>query len=180
MAVIMAYFINIYNLMWCSMNKIIIITGTPGAGKTILAKKLANAYSCWYLDVNEFIKKTGLRERYDKKKRCHIVDEKKLAEKIEGIIKFFRKEKIGLIIDSHLSHYINQKFIDICIVAVCDRKILYNRLKKKGYPENKINDNMECEIMEVCLEEAREFGYGKKIRIVDCSKKMDMEKIRRI
>lgn len=38
-------------------------------------------------------------------------------------------------------------------------KELKRRLKKRGYHKEKIEENLECEIMDVCLEEAREKGH---------------------
>ena len=37
--------------------RIIIVTGTPGTGKTTIAKKLAKKLNFHYLDVNNVIKK---------------------------------------------------------------------------------------------------------------------------
>ena len=37
-----------------------------------------------------------------------------------------------------------------------DSTILYDRLKARHYPEKKLQDNLDSEIMEVLLEEARE------------------------
>lgn len=33
---------------------------------------------------------------------------------------------------------------------------LYDRLRARNYPESKLQENLDCEIMEVLLEEARE------------------------
>ena len=41
-------------------------------------------------------------------------------------------------------------------VLRADTNVLYDRLKKRGYNDRKVNENMECEIMQVVLEEARE------------------------
>ena len=38
----------------------------------------------------------------------------------------------------------------------CDNKILYDRLKARSYAEKKLQENMDCEIMEVLLLEARD------------------------
>ena len=40
--------------------KVIIISGTPGTGKTTLAKKLAKKLDFEYIDINKIIKKYGL------------------------------------------------------------------------------------------------------------------------
>ncbi len=135
---------------------VIIVTGTPSTGKTTLAKEVAQKYGFKRLDVNALIKKYVLREKYDTKNKCWIVDENKFTSVLEKIVKEKRKNKEKIVIDSHLSHYLSPRFVDICLVTRCDLEELYRRLKKKQYPKNKIEENMECEIMEICLQEAYE------------------------
>lgn len=149
---------------------IIIVTGTPGTGKTTFAKRLAKSKGYKYIDVNKIVKKYGLSEGYDQKRKTKIIDEKKLAKVLEKIIKDARKKKEKLVIDSHLSHYIAPRYVDLCIVTKCSLKELEKRLKKKGYSKAKINENIECEIMDICLNEAMEFGY--KVRVVKSGKKI--------
>ena len=38
----------------------------------------------------------------------------------------------------------------------CDNKLLYDRLKARGYAEKKLQENLDCEIMEVLVQEARD------------------------
>ena len=109
----------------------IAISGTPGTGKTTLAKKLAKSLNYKYLDVNKLIKSNKLAESYDKKRKCIIIDIKKL-NKI--LIKEIKKNP-NLIIDSHLSHYLPKKYLDLCIITKCSLKILEKRLKKKKTPD---------------------------------------------
>lgn len=144
--------------------EIIIITGSVGAGKTTLAKTYEKrGYT--HLDINQLIKKHKLYDSYDRKNKCFVVDEKKLARWLEQRIKEARKNKQKLVMDSHLSHSISPKYVDLCIVVTCDLKTLYKRLKKRGYSKKKIGDNLECEIMEVCYTEAIEKGHKvKKIK----------------
>ena len=42
------------------------------------------------------------------------------------------------------------------VVLRTDNEILYPRLEKRGYSEKKIQENVECEIMCVVVEDARE------------------------
>lgn len=140
--------------------KTIVVTGVPGTGKTAIAKKLAKELNYCLLDVNKLILKHKISEGYDKKRRTKIVDIKKLNKFLIDYIKQLKKlnkktKKFnGVIIDSHLSHYLPRKYVDLCIVTKCDIKELNKRLKKRKYPKNKVEDNLQAEIFNVCYEEA--------------------------
>jgi adenylate kinase len=162
---------------------IISISGTPATGKTYLAKKIAkdSKGQIEYFDLNKYIKDNKLYDSYDKKDKTYDVDIeslksvvnptlkknmsknktmdllvgktlniKKLLESINKITK--NKEFDGIIVDSHLSHYLDS---DYCIIVKSDIKTLSKRLKARKYSGNKIQDNIESEIFEVCLDEAR-------------------------
>lgn len=137
--------------------KVIIVTGTPGTGKTTVAKKLAKELDYKYLDVSELIKSKKISKEHDEEKDCDVVDVDDLNKVLEQEIK---NRKKGLVIDSHMSHFLPNKLVDLCVVTTCDLKELYKRLKKRGYNEEKIRDNVDCEIFEVCLNEAREARHN--------------------
>lgn len=145
--------------------KAIIITGTPGTGKTIIAKKIAKEKNAKYIDVNKIIVKYNLREKYDRKRRTWVVDVNKLNKILIDLI---NKNKKRLVIDSHLSHYLPKKYVGLCIVTKCDLKVLKKRLEKRGYIKSKIRENMDAEIFDVCLNEAKEFGH--KVKVIDTTK----------
>lgn len=144
--------------------KIITVTGTPGTGKTTVAKHLAKSCKATYIDVNRIIKKHNLKEGYDKKRKTAVIDTNKLNNVLIKVIKEAKKTKQSLIIDSHLSHYLPSKYVDLCIVTKTSLKKLKDRLKKRGYHKEKIQENLLCEIFDVCLTEAQEAGH--KIKIV--------------
>ena len=145
--------------------KVIAVTGTPGTGKTTLSKKLSNKLDFYYLDVNKVIFKYKLSEGYDRKRRTKIVDIKKLNKKlIEEINKIKNNKKIkGVIIDSHLSHYLPRKYVDVCIVTCCSLKVLKKRLEERGYSAAKIRENLDAEIFRNCLVEAQ----GQRHRVIE-------------
>jgi len=58
---------------------IIIISGSVGTGKTTLAKRLATSLKHTYVNVKAIISKNNIAEDYDTRRRCHIVDTKKLT-----------------------------------------------------------------------------------------------------
>ncbi len=141
--------------------KVIVITGTPGTGKTTIAKKLVKQAGFLYMDINDLIKKNKLEESYDEKRKSKIVDVDKLNSVILKKIGNLRKNKKnkGIIIDSHLSHFLPRKEVSLCIVTKCELKELKKRLEKREYDKDKIRENIESEIFDICLNEAREAGH---------------------
>lgn len=147
---------------------VILVTGTPGTGKTSIAKKLAKKYNYIYLDINKVIDKFQLSEGYDKKIKSTIIDEKKLANVLIKLIKIDSK----VIIDGHMSHYVPARYVEACIVTKCDIKILKSRLQKRHYSKQKIRDNIDSEIFDIILNEAKSIKH--KIYVIDTSKKVKL------
>ncbi|MDI6737697.1 MAG: adenylate kinase family protein [Nanoarchaeota archaeon] len=150
---------------------VIIVTGTPGTGKTELALEIARLLKYEYIDVNDVVKKEKLAESYDSKRKTNVVDEARLSKALVKLIN--AKKEAELVIDSHMSHCIPAKYVGLCIVTKCDLKILKKRLEKKGYSKDKIRENLDCEIFDVCLNEAFEAGH--KLLIVDTGSKSPKE-----
>src|SRR3989344_5154169 len=99
--VIILWFIKLIIFISCM---IVIVTGTPGTGKTKVAKKIAKKYKLKYVDIGEVVKKNKLYDKYDKKLDTYIVDVNKLNK---FLIKFIKNKK-DLVLDSHLTHYLNK------------------------------------------------------------------------
>jgi len=142
----------------------VIVTGSAGTGKTTVAKALAKKFKLKYMDVNKIIKENKLVEGYDKELDTKLVDVNKL---VKVLIKIIKRNK-NIVIDSHLSHYLPKKYVDWCVVVKCNLKILKKRLKKRGYSERKIRENLDSEIFNVCLNEAREKKHN--IIVIDTTK----------
>jgi adenylate kinase len=156
---------------------IIAISGTPGTGKTLLAKKLMKELNYPLLDIKKFIKQKKLSQGYDKKRKTKLIDTKKLNKEILKEIKKVKKEHSpdGIIIDSHLSHYLPKKQIDLVIITKCNLKILEKRLKSRKYSKLKIRENLDAEIFDTCFIESKELGH--KVIKVDTTKGIKIKEI---
>ena len=154
-----------------STKKVIIVTGTPCTGKTEIAKKLSLLLKMRYIDVNKLIHAKKLYSHYDKLRDTKIVPIQPLIRELTSII----KKSESLIIDSHLSHFITSKLVDLCIVTKCDLKQLKKRLEKRAYSAKKIRENLDSEIFDVCLLEAQEQGH--EILVIDTSSKINLSNI---
>ena len=62
----------------------------------------------------------------------------------------------GYIIDWHACDLFPESWIDLVVVLRTTSDRLYDRLRARKYSEEKLQENLDSEIMEVLLEEARE------------------------
>ena len=139
----------------------ICVSGTPGTGKTTYAMKLAKEKKYEYVDVIALIKNERLTLGYDKKLKSLIADVPKLVKRLEGLIKTSKAK--GVVIDSHLSHYLSPKLVDQCIIMKTPIPKLRQRLKKRKYSLAKIQENVDAENFDVCYNEAVELGHTVKV-----------------
>lgn len=58
----------------------ILITGTPGTGKTTLATSLAKTINYEYIDISKIVKKNKLYENFDEKYESYVLNENKLID----------------------------------------------------------------------------------------------------
>ena len=137
----------------------ILVTGTPGVGKTsfctAMVEDCADKLQLTHLKVNEVILSGKLHTGRDEERGgCLIVDEDRLVDACEEQLK-----RGGCLVDSHLCDCWPLDWIDLVLVLRCDNTRLYDRLEERGYAQRKISENVEAEIMQVILDEAREvFG----------------------
>ncbi len=76
----------------------------------------------------------------------YVVDFNKLQNYIDNTY-----NNKNIILDGHVSHLLN---VDYTIVLRCAPNILFDRLQKRNYSENKIYENIGAECLDVCLIEA--------------------------
>ena len=159
------------------MRNIILLTGTPGCGKTLIGKKLAKNLEGLFIDIPVLIKKKKLFSYYDRKYRSYIIDLKKLKKELN---KIYKMEEKKIIISSHFPIHIPKEKLCKIIVLRCNPLILIKRLKKRNYPYRKIRDNIISELIDLVYYEAIKC-YGKKMVFqLDVSNKKINEIIREI
>jgi len=119
---------------------IISLTGTPGTGKTTVAEEVDGFKT---VDLTEFVKERELGEQQNEFK----VDIEEMVEALEDEI----DPEEDTIIEGHLSHHFPA---DFCVVLRCNPEELRERLSQRDYPEEKVEENIESEILDVILGEA--------------------------
>ena len=136
---------------------LVAITGTPGVGKSSVSKILAHKFRV--IGIHEYAEQHGLFEEFDEEAGSYNVDVEKLNDSIMS-----ENFESTVFLDGHLSHFVD---CDIIIVMRCDPRILYKRLKDRGYDEKKILENVQAEVLDVILSESMESDA--KVFEIDCS-----------
>lgn len=124
---------------------IIALTGTPGTGKTSVSSYLEKA-GFEVVDLTEFVKDKELGVQRDE----FEVDTAKMVEALEDS---YLEEGEDVVIEGHLSHHFPS---DLCIVLRCSPDELRDRLSDRDYSQQKIDENIESEILDTILIESVE------------------------
>ncbi len=130
----------------------IYITGVPGTGKTSIAEQLSQKLTLKYIEINDLVKKKGLYYGYDINRDTLIVDDELLINKLKQEIALNNRLCItGGIIFEDVS-------FDLIIVLHSSIPTLKGRLEARRYDEEKIESNLESEIMNILYFELLEFN----------------------
>ena len=153
------------------MEKLIIITGTPGTGKSTLAKYLGEKAGAEVVGANEIANGYGYvigKDGYG----TSIIDMKKLEKKVNQIAREHSRKKLPLILEGHLLSGIK---VDDAIVIVMREHLptLVKRLEKRRYPFGKIRDNIISEAINLCGSDSRK--RYKRVYEVVCGKGSNAE-----
>jgi len=127
----------------------IIITGTPGTGKTKIGKELTMRTGWELVDLKEFVNKKKLftRGTGTGKSKEKEVDIKKLARALIPYLKQFN----NYIVESHLACEIKIP-ADFVFVLRTNPSVLKKRMQKRKYRKQKIDENLEAEMLDYCVQ----------------------------
>ena len=132
----------------------VLVTGTPGCGKSSLCGRLSELSGLRHIDVGLLVRDRGLHSGWDEQHAAFTLDDDRLCECLEAEL-----ADGGCIVDFHSTSTFPVRWFELVVVLRCSTHTLYERLQQRGYSAAKIDENMECEIMQVCLDEAME-GWG--------------------
>ncbi len=144
---------------------IILITGTPGVGKTTVSSILSEKLNARLININELVDEKHIYTGIDEERGYKIVDLDALFNELDEIIRKINSDKY-IIIEGHLSHFFENS--DLMIVLRANPDVLRDRMKTKGWKEAKIRENIEAEAIDVCSYEAFEI-HGDKVNEIDTS-----------
>ncbi len=132
--------------------KNIIISGTPGCGKTSVSKVVSKRLNAQIISLNEVASSDNFSFEFDKERETYIVDFKILMPFIIKEINNIKElNPPYLIIEGHFADVIPDDLIDIVFILRCNPDELCERLKDRNYKNNKITENVQAEILGNCV-----------------------------
>jgi adenylate kinase len=148
------------------VNSVFLVLGTPGVGKSRLAHSLGRRLGLKVIDLGRLVKEEKLYKRFDARTKSYEIDEKRVRDYLQH-----NTAKRGLVIATHsVGKIIAPKSVRLAIVLRLDPVSLYRRLRARGWTGQKAWENVESEIVDVCLEEAVRLFGTKKIVEIDTTK----------
>ena len=143
----------------------IIITGTPGTGKTTISKALAKEMHADYLSLTRFVIANGLYNAIDRQRNTRIVDMERTKKSLRNLI---QRERM-VIVDTHVADGIPRERARKVVVLRCHPKVLESRLRRKGWSGNKVHENVLAEMLDACYMIAVSYYGAKKVYQLDTS-----------
>ncbi len=119
----------------------VVLTGTPGTGKTTAAEHVDTSLSVIHL--NDVIEEEGFVLERDADRGTMVAD-------LDGVGRWLGDQD-DILIESHVAHKLPA---DRVIVLRCHPVELEARLQDRGEPASTIEENVESEILDIILAEA--------------------------
>jgi adenylate kinase len=154
--------------------KMILVTGTPGVGKTAVSRLLASKLNALHIDLGELVKRENLTSGIDKVRDSLIADINEVSTRVQEIIK---KCDRNVIIDGHYAvDVVLPDSVDFVFVLRRNPDELKKAMEERGFREEKIYENLAAEILDVCLVDAISACGSEKVCEIDTSDR-DIEEV---
>ncbi len=151
------------------IKKVILVTGTPGVGKTTVSQKLASKLGALYIGITDLVKKEKLIASVDDVRRTLIADTEKVSKRVQEILE---SSKGNIVIEGHYAvDVVSKKEVNTVFVLRRDPTELMGVLEKRGFEGKKLWENLAAEILDVCLLDALSACGADKVCEIDVSGK---------
>lgn len=155
----------------------LLITGTPGTGKTTLARLLEDQLNesiseskFEVISLGALINDNNLYKSWNAQFDVPEFDEDMVCDFIEADIR-----RGGKIVDFHSSGFFPPDWFDYIVLLRATNTNIYDRLLARGYTEHKVQENVQCEIFQVCKDETEDSYPKDKIIELESNTVEDME-----
>ncbi|MEB3760372.1 MAG: AAA family ATPase [Desulfurococcales archaeon] len=157
---------------------IIILTGTPGTGKTVLGNLLSKEIDCSLTSTSTLLKEHGLTRTDPTGRFTEIVDDE-ISSAVETLVRESQEDKCIVLETIYPSLWLSYKDLDyeipLIILLRAHPVELYNRLKTRNWPEQKIIENALSEAFNIIAEELLDVSHD--VLEIDTSRKTAIQSL---
>lgn len=134
--------------------RVIVIAGVPGVGKTTVAGALAERLECSVIGVSELAMKEGILLGRDVERETEVVDLPRLTLKVTEAV---NATEGPIIVEGHYAYdVVPSDLVSHAFVLRRAPWVLEEELRERGYSSEKTRENVEAELLDVPLVEAIE------------------------
>ena len=145
----------------------IVVTGTPGTGKTAVSKQLAHQIDAYYISLTQFVVDKRLNHTIDRRRGTRVVNLERTKARLRKVLS---NEKRMTVVDTHIPDAVPRELVRSVIVLRCHPRVLELRLHRKGWSGSKIRENLLAEILDSCYVTAVNYHGARTTNQLDTSK----------
>ena len=132
---------------------IIVVTGTPGVGKSTISGLLAHSIGALHVDLSNLALRQGLTLGRDEERGTSVADIQRLKSLLEEIVS--SSSGNTLVVEGHYaSEVVPSEREPLVFVLRKDPWRLKEELDTRGFRKEKVAENVAAEVLDVCLTEA--------------------------
>jgi adenylate kinase len=149
--------------------RIIVVTGTPGVGKTAVSALLASKLDALHIDLGQLVKQEKLWGDIDRTRETLIADMSKVSKRLQEIIAGTEKD---VVLDGHYAvDVVPASNVHKVFVLRREPTELRRSMLEKGFKNRKLKENLAAEVLDVCLYNAVKACGVEKVCEIDVSGK---------
>ena len=124
-----------------------------------------------YVKLAELIHSKKLYKDWNEEFDVPEFDEDMVCDELEPLM----SQRGGIILEFHSCDFFPERWFQLIVLLRCNNTQLFDRLQERGYKQNKIDENVECEILETLKDEVYESYEDAKILELQSNEVGDMQ-----
>jgi len=149
--------------------RIIIITGSPGVGKTSVSAILASKLNAVHVDLGKLVVKENLVTGKDEARDTLIADMERVSHRVKEIL---AQVEGDVVFDGHYAvDVVPAKNVSRVFVLRRNPEELRSLMEARGWGSLKLWENLACEVLDVCLSDAIKACGAEKVCEVDATRR---------